>query len=527
MPLRPAVARRPAALGNVLTGGLLALGIITAATLVRLVLDPFVGNQVPYVVYVAAAVVVSWVCGVPAAMASVVVSAFLANYLFVPPRYEFIPHYDDSVAMAVYALVAGGLVVLVSQWRQAEEALRSRAIELEAMESRLRSQAEALERADRVKDDFLATLGHELRTPLNAIVGWSSMLLKGSLGDDATRRAYQAIARNAEAQRLLIEDVLDVSRIVNGRLRLEMQQTDLAVPLWAAIDSVKPVAEGRRIEITTHIPAEPASVWADAARMQQVFMNLLTNAVKFTNPGGHIEVNARRAGAHVEVEVADDGAGIAAEMLPHVFDRFSQSDTPATRRHGGLGLGLTIVRHLVELHAGSVSAHSAGEGRGASFVVRLPLDAGERRQVAGGSPYDAAANHLAAEGARPIEGVRVLVVDDEPDGRDVTASVLRQAGANVEAAASGEEALRRIEAARPDVLVFDIGMPEMDGHTLLRTVRARENGLCRIPAVAFTAFAREEDRRRAVDSGFELYLAKPAQPGELIRAVAMLAGRVT
>jgi len=396
------------------------------------------------------------------------------------------------------------------------------------MESRLREQAEELERVNRVKDEFLATLGHELRTPLNAIVGWSSLLLKGQLTGQAVQRAHEAIARNAESQRTLIEDVLDVSRIVGGRVRLETRLTDVTSAVNAAIESVRPYADERRITIRTAFRDGPATVMGDPSRLQQVFLNLLTNAVKFTGTGGLVRVSTDRVGAEVTVQVEDDGVGIPTHLLSHIFERFRQADSSATRKHTGLGLGLAIVRHLVELHGGTVVADSAGEGQGATFTVRLPFQSLEHTQRRAEDPHRGAASNrlwidsLAATStrARSLRGIRVMVVDDEPDARELASAVLEQVGASVEVAASGKEALARLKDVNPDVFLIDIAMPEMDGLALIREIRGSRSRVGRAPAIACTAYAREEDRRRALGSGFQLHLSKPVQPEALVEAVA-------
>ncbi len=389
------------------------------------------------------------------------------------------------------------------------------------MESRLREQAEELERVNRVKDEFLATLGHELRTPLSAIVGWSSLLLKGQLTGPAVQRAHEAIARNAESQRTLIEDVLDVSRIVGGRVRLETRLTDVTGAINAAVESVRPYAEERSITIRTTFRDGPTTVMGDMSRLQQVFLNLLTNAVKFTGTGGLIRVSTDRVGGDVVVRVEDDGIGIPGHLLSHIFERFRQADSSATRKHTGLGLGLAIVRHLVELHGGTVMADSAGEGQGATFTVRLPFRSLEKRprSAVSGRPRVERAATVPSLALR-LRGVRVMVVDDEPDARELATAVLEESGASVEVAASGREALTRLKASNPDVFLIDIAMPEMDGLTLIREIRQSQGRAAHAPAVACTAYARAEDRQRALASGFQLHLAKPVQPEVLIEAVA-------
>ncbi len=404
--------------------------------------------------------------------------------------------------------------------RKAEDALR-------ASEAMLREQARELTEANRLKDDFLATLSHELRTPLNAIRGWAQLLLTGHLDAVTTARAYETIDRNARAQTQLINDILDVSRIVTGKLRLEVRPVDLAEVLNAAIEVVRPALEGKRIAIVTRFDRAPALLVGDPDRLQQVFWNLLTNAVKFTQTDGEIAVNVASVDSRLEVRVRDKGIGIKPEFLPHLFRRFSQADSSTARAHGGLGLGLAIVRHLVELHGGTVRAESDGEGRGATFVIGLPV----RAVGPGDAPTDGTAQREeeATQGPRPyfqLRGLRVLIVDDEVDARDLLGTVLSRSGARVRTSASAREALEALDEFRPDVLICDIGMPGEDGYWLMRSVRARsiaQGG--GVPAIALTAYARPEDRARALEAGYQLHVPKPVLPGDLLAAVAGLAGR--
>ena len=388
------------------------------------------------------------------------------------------------------------------------------------MELRLHEQAEALEQANRLKDDFLATLSHELRTPLGAIVGWSDMLRKGALEGGAVERAVESINRNAKIQNELINDVLDVSRIVSGKMTLEMQPLDLSVVLANAVESVRPTANAKHIALATEIPAPPAAVTGDATRLQQIFWNLLTNALKFTPSGGQVRVCLHSREEHIDVEVTDTGIGIGPDFLPHVFERFRQSDSSLTRRYGGLGLGLAIVRHLVELHGGSVAARSGGEGQGATFTVTLPVSEMGRRSVSG--PIRRAPTVESSSDPLPsLQGIRVLVVEDEPDAREMVNSVLTHHGATVAVAAGAVEALESYPRFAPHVLLLDIALPDVDGYELLQRIRAGagETGK-RVPAIALTALARREDRERAVATGFQEHLAKPVEGAELVRAVA-------
>jgi signal transduction histidine kinase len=376
--------------------------------------------------------------------------------------------------------------------------------------------------ANRLKDEFLATVSHELRTPLNAMVSWAWMLRSGTLGTDATARAAEAIERSVKSQARIIDDLLDVSRIVTGKLRLSSRLIDLAPVVDLAVESVMPAAEAKAIQLVRAVDARGALVLGDPGRLQQVVWNLLSNAIKFTARGGRIEVQLRRTADDVELRVSDSGQGIPVNFLPHVFERFRQADASSTRRTGGLGLGLSIVHHLVELHGGRVEAHSDGEGRGATFVVTLPLGAPLEVALApnGQGPSE-------GDAARPprLDGLAVLLVEDEPDTRDGVCLLLSRAGARVIGVGSGDEALLAIQAMRPDVLVCDIGLPGEDGYALLRRIRAGNgHGQPFIPAVALTAYAQEQDRQRAEGAGFHSHIAKPVEPAELLRVLASAVG---
>jgi PAS domain S-box-containing protein len=374
-----------------------------------------------------------------------------------------------------------------------------------------------VQNANRMKDEFLATLSHELRTPLNAIVGWTQLLRLGALDPAATQKAVDTIDRNARAQAQLIEDILDVSRIISGKLSLEMAPVELSFVVQAAIDAVRPAADAKQIAIEAELPPG-AIVSGDADRLQQVFWNLLSNATKFTPQGGRVRVCIERAGTQAEVRVTDNGVGIPGDFLPHVFERFRQADASSTRMHRGLGLGLAIVRHLIELHGGTVNAASAGTGCGATFSVGLPLATGS---LALELPADRAESALAA-GA--LSGISVLVVDDELDTRDVIVASLSRLGAQVAAVGSAREAMIALPERRPDVLIADIEMPEMDGYALVRWMRSLPPmGGGGTPALALTAYARPEDRRAALAAGFQDHLAKPVRPEEMVRMVRRLA----
>jgi PAS domain S-box-containing protein len=383
------------------------------------------------------------------------------------------------------------------------------------------------EEADRAKDQFLATLSHELRTPLTAILGWTRMLRSGRLDAATQVTALATIERNTRLQTQLIEDLLDVSRIISGKLRLDRQPVELAAVIETAAQSLRSVAEGKGVALDIALSSGGGIVDGDPHRLQQVVLNLLSNAIKFTPAGGRVDVSLEGVGDRIRVVVRDTGQGIAAEVLPHVFDRFRQADSTHTKQHGGLGLGLAIVRHLVALHGGTARAESAGPGRGATFTIELPLAAsverGETPQLAAPRADDGRSTFACPP---VLEGLRIMVVDDEPDARWFVARVLQECKAQVTAVGSASEALAVVSRLRPHVLVSDIGMPRIDGYELLRTIRDRrpEDG-GQIPALALTAYASAEDRERAMAVGYQRHLAKPVDPSDLVDVVAELADR--
>jgi signal transduction histidine kinase/CheY-like chemotaxis protein len=414
----------------------------------------------------------------------------------------------------------------VAERKQAEEERARLLIREQA------ARAEA-ERANRTKDEFLATLSHELRTPLTAILGWTHLIRGGNLDDSMLGRALETIERNARSQSQLIDDLLDVSRIITGKLALDFHPVELSSIIEATIDTVRPMAEAKSIRVEPQLKTSHCMVSGDPARLQQVVWNLFSNAVKFTPEGGHVEVGLMCDERHVELEVRDTGQGIAPEFLPYIFDRFRQADGTTTRKHGGLGLGLAIVRHLVELHGGAIRAASEGHGQGATFTLSLPLVSGAQAN-SNGAPETAATEPEVGERgslvkSTVLEGLRILVVDDEPDTRELVQEVLARQGAEVRTGSSVAEALQTLAEWRADLLVSDIGMPLEDGYELIRRVRKLDGGgpLGQIPAVALTAYAGVEDRKRALAAGFQTHLAKPVDPKALILAVARLAGRET
>ncbi|HEY2991326.1 MAG TPA: PAS domain S-box protein [Methylomirabilota bacterium] len=385
-------------------------------------------------------------------------------------------------------------------------------VELRAREGEAYRQAAE---ANRVKDEFLATLSHELRTPLGSIFGWIRMLQAGHLDGDRTRHALTVMERNCRAQMALISDLLDMSRVVTGRIRLDLRSVDLAEVVRTALDGARPTALAKSIEIAFQPAAGVPRVAADPERMQQVVWNLLSNAVKFTDTGGRVEVGVERADAGARLWVTDTGIGIAPDLLPHIFDAFRQADSSATRTHGGLGLGLAIVRQLVELHGGTVAATSDGPGHGTTFTVTLPSAVAHLAQVSARPPAPTEV------GGQPLAGARIVVVDDDPDSRDLVATVFRGAGAAVAAAESVPEAMRFIVEQRPALVVTDLGMPAHGGIELIALVRAlRDPTLAATPMVALTAYAGSPDEERVRNAGFDVFLTKPVEPAELISAAA-------
>ncbi|APR84956.1 two-component sensor histidine kinase [Minicystis rosea] len=384
------------------------------------------------------------------------------------------------------------------------------------LESERAARSEA-ERAARLRDEFVATASHELRTPLNAILGWASMLKTGRLDAAAAARALEVIERNARAQAQLVDDLLDVSRVVTGKLRLDVRRVDLAEIVESHVASALPSAVAKGVRLERSVDPRAGAVHGDAGRLGQIVSNLICNAIKFTAAGGAVRVFLRRAGCRAEIVVSDTGKGVAAEFLPYIFDRFRQADASITRKHGGLGLGLALVKHLVDEHGGEIRAESDGEGRGATFTVSLPIAVEVRGERDVPSPMSA---------RDALDGVKVLVVDDEPDARDLVCRFLADCDAEVVCVGSASEALDTLPSFRPDVLVSDIGMPDLDGYHLMRSVRALAPARGGdTPAVALTAFARDEDRLHALRAGYQVHLTKPVDQTELVVVVANLAGR--
>ena len=418
-----------------------------------------------------------------------------------------------------------GHSVIQCNIRDISERKRSQAECTRLLESAMAAQAEA-DTANGLKDEFLAILSHELRTPLTSILGWSNMLAAGNLDDAATKSALETIVRNARAQRQLIDDLLDISRIITGKLRLDVQHVELAPMIEAVVDGVRPAADARNIQLRTALDSHTSAISGDPDRLRQIIWNLLTNAIKFTPEGGRVEVGLERTNSHVEVTISDTGQGIDPEFLPHVFERFSQSDSSSTRRHGGLGLGLSIVRQLVELHGGTATVTSSGTGEGTTFKVIFPLMSVRPEQREAEVPSPLTGSKPPTNRQPSLNDLRVLVVEDAPDARELVAAMLEGCGADVVAVGSAGEALEEMERQRFEVLISDIGMPSMDGYALIEKVRRLplERG-GRIPAIALTAYAGAEDRMRVYSAGYQRHLPKPVEPIELTTMVAELAAR--
>jgi PAS domain S-box-containing protein len=401
-------------------------------------------------------------------------------------------------------------------------------VQREALLARERAARGEAERANRVKDEFLATVSHELRTPLNAILGWASLLQKQVNDPVKLKEGLTVIERNSRVQARIVDDLLDVSRVIAGKVRLDVQRVELPSVIDAALDGVRPAADAKGIRLQRVLDPLAGPVKGDPGRLQQIVWNLLSNAIKFTPRQGHVQVSLERVNSHLEITVTDSGQGIAPEFLPHIFERFRQADSSMTRAHGGLGIGLAIVKHLVEMHGGTVSAKSAGLEQGATFTVSLPVAAALQDAVDAARPREHPT--VAYDASDPCDspglaGVRVLVVDDDPDSRALIEQLLTDCEAEVRTAASADEAIDTFAIWPPTVILSDIGMPEQDGYMLIRRIRALERDKARpTPAAALTAFTRSEDRRRALLSGYQTHVGKPVEPAELIAVVASLAG---
>jgi len=425
-------------------------------------------------------------------------------------RYYFRRSTGGAPVLLTLWTVLGGLVITALLFALVRVQVRARG-QAESIAEQLRESESELQKASRAKDDFLATLSHELRTPMTAIIGWSKLMASSDLDRETLSVAVEAIQQSSRTQGQLIDDLLDVSRITAGKMRIEKRPLDLRPLVRLAVEAVSPVASAKKVAIESRFAEESVHVSGDPQRLQQIVLNLMTNAVKFTPRGGRVAVDVRIESDRAVFEVTDTGYGIEAEFLPHVFERFRQADSSTTRSHTGLGLGLAIVSHLVELHGGEVAAHSAGRGKGARFSVTLP-------RLPGAAPASVESGDQTSSGAM-LAGTHVLVVDDEENVRSYVAAVFRRNHAEVRCAKSVQEALTMIQGWLPDVIVTDLGMPEIDGYGFLERIRSDEF-LHRVPVIALTAYARGEDRERAVRAGFDLYVTKPVEPVVLLRAVA-------
>jgi signal transduction histidine kinase/ActR/RegA family two-component response regulator len=467
--------------------------------------------------------------GLGPGLLSTLLSAWAVDFFFTPPIHVLTFDVDHFLHLGVFICVAAIISSLNAsldrEKRRAEasatQAWHEMAERRKGEEERARLYAREQE-ANRLKDEFLATVSHELRTPLNSMLGWSRLLRSGALDQATATRALETIERNAEVQARLVGDILDVSRIITGKLHLDIQPLDLVTVVESALDAVRPAANAKQITLAPRFSAASCSMTGDQSRLHQVVWNLLLNAVKFTPPAGSVTVSLDCGRDDVALTVTDTGVGIPDEFLPFVFDRFRQADSSSARLHGGLGLGLAIVRHLVELHGGTVAAESAGAGRGATFTVRLPA-----AMATPAEQSSAAAVAAFPDNGTLLDGLRILVVDDDADARLLIAALLERKGVRVTTAASSADALARLDEGMPDLLIADIGMPGEDGYALIRRIRSRpvdRGGV--LPAIAVTAYARPDDRRLALATGFQRHLAKPVEEQELVSAVASLAGRV-
>jgi signal transduction histidine kinase/CheY-like chemotaxis protein len=488
---------------------------------VRFAIAPLLGARITFIIFYPAILVSAWCGGFPSGLLSTLLSALLITYFWLPPYGSFV--IADAGEMFALALFIGTGVAMSA----VHEALLRERRRLAAARAEAQRAADAAERAERevsaanrAKDEFLSVLSHELRTPMTAVLGWANILRTRSI-DHATRtRALATIERNAQAQAQLIEDVLDVSRIVVGKLRIEPCSTDPRAAITTAVDTLRPSADTKQVQLLTTLAPEVGAIFADPGRLQQVVWNLLSNAIKFTPRGGKVVLHLERIDDRARISVTDNGRGIDPRFLPHVFDRFRQADASPTRSEGGLGLGLAIVKHLVELHGGRAFADSKGLGAGATFAIELPLAAEPPLKASVPPPSDAASLDL--------RGTRVLVVDDEPDARELVATVLSEFGATVEVAASAAQALEVLEGREVDVLVADISMPGENGYDLMERVRVlRRDREPSLPALALTACVSARDVMLARHAGFLAHVAKPVLPEELVRAVALVRGYAT
>ncbi len=480
-------------------------------TVLGLTVFPLLNDRISFLQYFPAVLLAAYSGGFGPGIVATAVSLLASLYFFITPEQMFV--IDDPrwyPRMVIFAIVCLAISAVCGRLREA-------LLQAEANALTAREQADQAERASRLKDEFLATISHELRTPLNALLGWSRILRGGRRDEALVGRGLEVIERNTLALNRLIEDLLDVSRIVSGKLLLDVRTVDVARTVEAAVESIRLAAEAKGVALDVAVDPSVGRATGDLERLQQVVWNLLSNAVKFTPKGGRVTVRAERADSRIRLTVSDTGQGIAPEFLPYVFDRFRQADSSTKRHFGGLGLGLSIVRHLVELHGGTVRAESDGVDRGAAFVVELPAAAVVTTDSDQVDRAPAAPSELA--------GLRALVVDDEADARDLVSFILERHGAEVVTAGSADEAATRAEERWPDVVITDIGMPGRDGYDLLAELDRMCPAGRRLQSVALTAYAHADDVERAKEAGFDAHLTKPAEPQDLVATVARVAGR--
>jgi signal transduction histidine kinase/ActR/RegA family two-component response regulator len=504
-----------------------AIAATAVAFTARFLLKSSLGDVAPLILFTLSVMVSAWFGGLGPGLLATALSLLLGDYFFIA----------ESVAERIEEVLFLGIGISISILSQARLSLLDKRQQLLASEQDARRTAEDARRtaedarrtaedANRLKDEFLSTVSHELRTPLTAIKGWALMLHAGRLDAAQADRALETIVHSAKSQNQLIDDLLDVSRIITGKMRLNVAPLKLGSVIEAAVETVRPAAEAKGIRLSALLDPAAGTISGDAERLQQVVWNLLSNAVKFAPDGGRVEVRLERASSHIKIVVADNGQGIKPEFLPYVFEHFRQEDSGTDRQQGGLGLGLAIVRHIVELHGGTVHAASEGPGKGATFTVALPI--ASVRAVSPDELRDkAAGGMLAPENQPSLAGVRVLLVDNDADARDLITMILAEGGAEVQTAVSATEALAACDEWRPDVLISNIGMPGEDGYTLMKKLRARESERGgHIPAIALTAYGRREDRLRALSVGYEYHVPKTAEPAELLTVVASLTNRI-
>ena len=483
-------------------------------------LDPRYGKNSPYYGMPEGNLPITSYLAVPVVSRS---GTVLGGLFFGHPEPDVFSEGDEVVV----AGLASQAAIAMDNARLYEAAKRARAeAEKGAAENeRLYRQAEE---SNRLKDEFLATISHELRTPLSAILGWARMLRMGQLSEENAVKALETIERNARAQAQLVDDLLDVSRIITGKLRMDVQPADPNTFIDAAVEAVRPAADAKGVRVQKVIDTSPIAIPGDPVRLQQVVWNLLSNAIKFTPRGGRVQIRSQRVNSHLEIVVTDTGQGIAPDFLPHVFDRFRQADQKTSRQHGGMGLGLAIVRHLVELHGGTVRASSEGEGHGSTFTVTLPIAPVYQVDHSGGRVHPGARDLLPPvdDCTDRLDGLRILVVDDEADTRDLLKQGLEYCGATVKAVGTANEALELLTSTSPDILISDIGMPVVDGYELIRQVRglSPDRG-GKVPAIALTAYTRAEDRLRSLRAGYDMHVPKPVELAELVAVAATVMRR--